>query len=66
MDRHLMFLIVSFVCMWLVLDFFYGKKYVGTFVASAIPKSEKKSLFPDKKKDEDEDEDEDEEDEGDE
>lgn len=31
-DKNLFFLIISFICFWLVLDQYYGKKLIGSFV----------------------------------
>lgn len=38
-DTSLFFLVLSLGCVWLVLDDFYGNKFVSKFIIKMIPKS---------------------------
>ena len=39
-DNTLFFLVLSLLCFWLVLDEFYGHKYISQFIVKMIPKAE--------------------------
>jgi len=43
-DNSLFFLVLSLSCFWLVLDEFYGNKYISKFITKLVPKAEKDSF----------------------
>lgn len=40
-DRSLFFITLSLICIWLILDNYYGKKRLNTFIISIFPSLEK-------------------------
>lgn len=40
-DKSLFFITLGMLCIWLVLDNFYGKKRVNAFILSMFPSLEK-------------------------
>ena len=40
-DRSLFFITLALICIWLILDNFYGKKHINTFLLSIFPSLEK-------------------------
>lgn len=40
-DKSLFFITLAMICIWLVLDNFYGKKRINTFILSMFPSLEK-------------------------
>ena len=37
MDKSLLFLLLSFGCIWLILDEIYGNKFISQFVSAIMP-----------------------------
>ena len=44
-DKSLFFITLALICVWLILDNFYGKKRVNTFILSLFPSLEKTGTF---------------------
>ena len=38
-DKSLMFFLLALVCVWLVLDEFYGRNLITKFIVTMIPKA---------------------------
>ena len=36
-DKGLFYLVLALLCFWLVLDEFYGKRYITNFIVELIP-----------------------------
>lgn len=44
-DKSLFFITLALICVWIILDNFYGKKYLNTFLLSIFPSLEKTGLI---------------------
>lgn len=45
MDKGLLFFVIALVCLWLVLDQFYGGELITQFVVNIMPSAEKKGVY---------------------